>query len=346
MADKFRIAIVDLSSDHVWSMGNAFKLQPEVDLVALSDVHQELRDKGQAEFGIPAAYSDHLGMMDEVKPDAIVVCGDNAMKADVTEAAAERGIHVCLDKPMSANLEQANRIVAAVDASGILAMVAYHPFFTDSYQSIKGWIDEGRIGQPYLAKASIGHGGPIEIGLSSYFCEWLIDAKRNGGGSFVDEACYAISMFTDWFGRVAEVSCYTTQQGWRDYLPADVEDNAVAILRFENNMLGMIDAKWGQVGRVQYGRSVHGTEGTVMIGYEDAQVFSRVKHSGSEPSWETVTWPRGVRNLQEAAYFVRMLEHKQTASGAASLEWSRHTQEVIEAAYISAREGCSIKLPL
>ncbi|MGI6374885.1 MAG: Gfo/Idh/MocA family protein [Anaerolineae bacterium] len=346
MADKFRIAIVDLSSDHVWSMGSAFKMQPEVELVALSDVHEELRDKGKSTFEIPLAYSDHLAMLDEVKPDAIVVCGDNAMKAGITEAAAERGIHVCLDKPMSANLAQADRIVSAVASSGILAMVAYHPYFGDSYQAIKGWVNEGRIGQPYLAKASIGHGGPIEIGLSSYFCEWLIDAERNGGGSFVDEACYAISMFTDFFGRVAEISCYTTQQGWRKYLPADVEDNAVAILRFENGMLGVIDAKWGQVGRVPYGRSVHGTEGTILMGFDDAQMFSRVKYSGDEPAWETFTWPRGPRNFQEAAYFVTMLKEKKQADGAASLAWSRHTQEVIEAAYISAREGRSIKLPL
>ena len=346
MAKTFRFAIVDLSSDHVWSMGSAFKAQPEVELVALSDVHEELRTKGQASFDIPVAYSDHLAMLDEIKPDAIVVCGDNAMKAGITEAAAERGIHVCLDKPMSANLAQADRILSAAKASGITVMVAYHPFFSPSYRSIRGWIDEGLIGQPFLAKASIGHGGPIEIGLSSFFSEWLLDARRNGGGAFVDEACYAISMFTDFFGRVAEISCYTTQQGWRKYLPADVEDNAVAILRFENGMLGMIDAKWGQVGRVPYGRSVHGTEGTIQMGFTDAQLYSRVKFPGSEPDWQNFDWPRGPRNHEEAAYFVNLLVQGTQATGAASLQWARHTQEVIEAAYISAREGRAIKLPL
>lgn len=346
MAETFRVALVDLSSDHVWSMGAATKAQPGVEIVALSDQFEELRTKGQQTFDVPLAYADHIIMMDEVKPDAIVVCGDNAMKADVIEAAAERGIHVYLDKPMSANLAQADRIVAAAKASGIIVMVAYHPCFSESYRTVHSWIDDGLIGQPYLAKMSVGHAGPIEIGLSHFFSDWLLDAKHNGGGAFIDEACYAVSMFTDYFGRVAEVSCYTAQQGWRKYLPPDIEDNAVAILRFENGMLGMIDAKWGQIGRLPTSRSFHGTDGTILMGFDDAQLYSRVQYPGAEPDWQAFTWPREPRNYAEAEYFFNLLRTGTQATGAASLEWARHTQEVIEAAYISAREGRSIKLPL
>jgi len=327
-------------------MGAAFKAQPDVELVALSDTIETLRTKGQETFGVPLAYSDHITMLDDVRPDAIVVCGCNAMKADITEAAAKRGIHVCLDKPMSANLAQADRIMAAARASGIVVMVAYHPFFSESYRAVKAWVDGGLIGQVFLAKTSVGHAGPIEIGLSPYFSDWLLDAKRNGGGALIDEACYAISMFTDLFGRVAEVSCYTAQQGWRKYLPPDVEDNSVTILRFENGMLGAIDSKWGQIGRLPYMRSFHGTDGTILMGWEDAQLYSRVKHEGDKPDWQIFTWPRAPRNHEEAAHFVRLVREGKQATGAPGLELSRHVQEVIEAAYISAREGRSVKLPL
>lgn len=346
MAKNLRAAVVDLSSDHVWSMGAALKAQPGVDLVALSDVHEPLREKGKEELDITEAYGDHVQMLDRAKPDAILVCGDNAMKPGIVEEATKRGIHVYLDKPMAATLAGADRIVAAARAAGVVVMTAYHPAFSDSYNTIKGWIDDGRIGQVYLGNISIGHAGPIEIGLSEYFSEWLIDAKRNGGGSFIDEACYAVSMFTDFMGPVSEISCYTTQQGWRDYLPPDVEDNAVAILRFEQGMLGVIDAKWGQIGRTPYSRSFHGTEGTILMGWDDCQIYSRVEYAGDEPDWETVSWPRGPRNMSEAAYFVECVRKGRQPEGASSLEAARHTQEVIEAAYISAREGRSVKLPL
>jgi len=82
------------------------------------------------------------------------------------------------------------------------------------------------------------------------------------------------------------------------------------------------------------------------MGFTDAQLYSRVKFEGDEPEWQTYDWPRAPRNHEEAAYFVNLLKQGAQATGAASLEWARHTQEVIEAAYISAREGRSIKLPL
>ena len=74
------------------------------------------------------------------------------------------------------------------------------------------------------------------------------DKQRNGGGTFIDEACYLVDAFVDYLGPITEVSAFTTQMGHRDYLPPDVEDNSVAILRFANGALGVIDAKWGQIG--------------------------------------------------------------------------------------------------
>src|SRR5207249_9158095 len=52
----------------------------------------------------------------------------------------------------------------------------------------------------------------------------------------------------------------------RDYLPSDVEDNSVAILRFASGALGVIDAKWGQVGPAPVRTSFHGTRGTLTNG--------------------------------------------------------------------------------
>jgi predicted dehydrogenase len=71
---------------------------------------------------------------------------------------------------------------------------------------------------------------------------------------FVDEACYLVDGFVDILGAVTEVSAFTAQMGHRGYLPPDVEDNAVAILRFANGTLGVIDSKWGRPQRAARGR--------------------------------------------------------------------------------------------
>jgi predicted dehydrogenase len=137
---------------------------------------------------------------------ALLVCGDNAGKADIAEAAARRGLHVYQDKPMAATLAQADRILRAAESSGITLMVAYHSAFSPTYDRVKQLIGAGPGthevggGSVYLARGVTGHAGPAEVGCSKYFCEWLFDPQRNGGGTFIDEACYLVDAFVDYLG--------------------------------------------------------------------------------------------------------------------------------------------------
>jgi len=226
---KLRFGVVGMTSDHVWTMGDGLAALPEVELVAGAEAYAELRERATQQWGLARTYEDYETMLDREELDAILVCGDNAGKADVAEAAARRGVHVYQDKPMAATLAQADRILQAVESSGITLMVAYHSAFGPLHNPVKQLIKQGAIGRPYLARGVTGHGGPIEFGCSHYFYEWLFDRARNGGGTFVDEACYLVDTFLDYLGPISEVSAFTAQIGHRDYLPADVEDNAVAI---------------------------------------------------------------------------------------------------------------------
>ncbi len=229
----------------------------------------------------------------------------------------------------------------------------------------------------YLARGVTGHGGPVEFGCSRYFCEWLFDKQRNGGGTFVDEACYLVDGFVDYLGRVAEVSAFTAPIGaesgtgesrrHRDYLPPDVEDNSVAILRFASGALGVIDAKWGQVGPAPVRTSYHGTRGTLTNGPNGTELYSTA--SPNVPGdWEPMEAPAGRggrastdfkawrapsgrdggsgRGGREQRYFVDCLLENRPIEGAASPHVARDVQEVIEAVYRSADTGRTVRLPL
>src|SRR5947209_1592861 len=235
---KLRFGIAGMTSDHVWSMGDGLAALPEVEMVAGAEPYPELRERAAGQWGLQRTYDDTGAMLEREELDALLVCGDNAGKVDIAEAAARRGIHVYQDKPMAATLAQAERILRAAEAAGITLMVAYHSAFNPTYDQVKQMIGAGAIGPVYLARGVTGHAGPAEIGCSQYFCEWLFDKQRNGGGTFIDEACYLVDAFVDYLGAVTEVSAFTAQMGHRGYLPADVEDNAVAILRFANGALG------------------------------------------------------------------------------------------------------------
>jgi predicted dehydrogenase len=364
-SQKLRFGIVGMSSDHVWTMGDGLAALPEVELIAGAEPYPELRERAMKQWGLGSTYEDYETMLDREKLDAILVCGDNAGKADIAEAAARCGVHVYQDKPMAATLAQADRILRAVEASGITLMVAYHSAFNPLYDPVKQLLAQGAIGRPYLARGVTGHGGPIEFGCSRYFYEWLFDRQRNGGGTFVDEACYLVDNFLDYLGTIVEVSAFTAQIGHRDYLPADVEDNAVAIVRFANGALGIIDSKWGQVGLAPVRTSFHGTQGTIINGPRGTELYSTADPVIPD-DWEAVDsstlsghgrMPADLRAWRapeisrsgygsEQRYFVDCVLNQRPVEGPTSPRVARNTQEVIEAVYRSAELGRAVQLPL
>lgn len=362
-----RFGIAGMTSDHVWAMGDGLAALPGVTLVAGAEPYPELREQATARWGLQRVYEDYHTMLDREELDAILVAGDNSSKADIAEAAARRRVNVYQDKPMAATLAQADRILKAAESSGITLMVAYHSAFNPTYSQVKQLLNQGAIGQVYLARGVTGHGGPVEFGCSKYFCEWLFDKERNGGGTFVDEACYLVDGFVDYLGKISEVSAFTAQMGYRDYLPADVEDNSVAILRFANGALGVIDAKWGQVGPAPVRTSYHGSKGTLTNGPHGTELYSTVDPTAPS-GWEPIEISaaghgRVAPNLRgyrapsgtaagsgsagsEQRYFVECVRSDRPIEGAASPQVAHDVQEVIEAVYRSADSGRAVKLPI
>ncbi|HEU5316139.1 MAG TPA: Gfo/Idh/MocA family oxidoreductase [Chloroflexota bacterium] len=369
-----RFGIAGMTSDHVWGMGDGLAALPEVQLVAGAEPYPELREKATRQWNLSRTYEDVHTMLDKEELDALLVCGDNASKAEIAESAARRKVHVYQDKPMAATLAQADRILRAAEDSGITLMVAYHSAFNPVYDQVKELLRQGAIGRLYLARGVTGHGGPVEYGCSQYFCEWLFDRHKNGGGTFIDEACYLLDGFVDYFGAISEVSAFTAPIGsvtgdkprHREYLPDDVEDNAVAILRFANGALGVIDSKWGQVGPAPVRTSFHGTQGTLTNGPNGTEL-----HSTAAPrvpdDWQTVETPAGRgggrmpeglqawraptagpntgRGGREQRYFVDCLLEGRPIEGASSPRVARDVQAVIDAVYRSAETGRAVQLP-
>lgn len=365
-ARTLRFGIVGMSSDHVWNMGDGLAALPEVQLVAGAEPYAELREQATQRWGLQQTYDDYTTMLEREQLDAILVCGDNASKADIAEAAAQRHIHVYQDKPMAATLAQADRILRAANESGITLMVAYHSAFAPIYAPVKQLLAQGAIGRPYLARGVTGHSGPVEFGCSPYFCEWLFDRTRNGGGTFVDEACYLVDNFLDYLGPITEVSAFTAQIGHRDYLPPGVEDNAVAIVRFASGALGVIDSKWGQVGPAPLRTSYHGTQGTLISAAAGTELYSTAAietpdgwapidlsalpgHGQATPNlrgWRSTAPARASYGAggPEPRYFVDCVLRGQPVEGPVSPRIAHQTQAVIEAVYRSAERGQTIQV--
>ena len=352
---KFRFGVVGLSSDHVWMMGDGLAAQPDAELVAAADSNPELCRRAAERWSLASTYATPGQLLAAEAVDAILVCCDNASKAEIVEAAADRGVHVYMDKPMAADLGQARRIFDAASAAGIRLMIAYHHVFNPYYEDVSRLLRDGALGTVYLARGAGGHSGPREFGCSEEFCAWLFDGRRGGGGSFADEGCYVVDEFVDRLGRVAEVSAFTAQIGHRSYLPPDVEDNAVAILRFSSGALGLIDAKWGQAGPSPVFTSYHGLDGTLSVHSDRTELAIR-RPAEPGPGWQPTELSGEVRRWRreqprpagagwdgrEQRHFLTGLAAGAPVEGPAGPALALHVQEVVEAVYASARTGRAV----
>jgi predicted dehydrogenase len=109
-------------------------LNDRFELAAVADPSQVVRESLRRRYGLEATYSDYRELLDGTKLDAVVVSSPAQTHAEVTLAALERGLHVFVEKPMCITLADADRIVAAREASGRVVQVGYMKRFDPAWE--------------------------------------------------------------------------------------------------------------------------------------------------------------------------------------------------------------------
>src|SRR5271157_1083493 len=123
---RTRLAIVGLDHDHVWGILKLIASEPDCELVAVAETHPELIQKAKAM--VPESvkfFSNYVGMLDEVKPDAVIVTTANNRHLEILRACAKRKIHFDTEKPMAANGADAREMERLAREAGIKLMVNY-----------------------------------------------------------------------------------------------------------------------------------------------------------------------------------------------------------------------------
>jgi len=347
MTDFLKLGVVGLVHDHVWGLLNQFRALQEVSILAAADTNPPLLKHISQHFGVSKTYVDFLDMLDKEDLDAVLVCTENSRHADAVEAAGEKGVHVIMEKPMSANLEQAERIVKATRKHGIKVMVNYPTTWSPAVQHAHDLVKGGRIGKIFHIRFRGAHAGPREVGCSPYFYKWLYDRELNGAGAMLDYCCYGVNIAQWFLGRKPESVVATTGIFARTYLK--VEDNALIAMEFGDAM-AYAEACWSQVGpNPIHGPIMNGVDGSLVVDEEGKLHLHAVKEKGNYKGihQETLKVPEtseGWKNGPE--YFVKRLKEDKEIDVPLDVKFNRNVQEVLEAGVRSASEGRRIHLPL
>jgi predicted dehydrogenase len=336
--ERYRVGIASMVHDHVWNELKHWQALPGVEIVAAGDVNADLRERIQRDYGVPRVFDSWEEMVEKEDLDIVQAASENSRCADIVEACAAKGIHVVSEKPMSATLAQAERMVRAVQRAGTRLMINWPNVWTPAVQEMERRILAGDIGRVTYFKQRSAHNGPMEIGCDPHFWEWLYDEERNGAGALMDYCCYSANMCARFLGLPEMVT------GFRGVFVKEYpvpDDNAILLMKYAS-AFGVAEASWTQT--VSYASPnpiAYGTEGSLAI--SDGKVT--LQRVGGET--EAIEPPPLQAPLQNGPqYFLHCLQTGAPVEGFCSMEISRDAQEILEAGKRAADTGVTQALPL
>ena len=185
------------------------------------------------QYGVKA-YTNLDTFLAQSGVEAVCVCTPHPAHRDPSVAAAEAGVHLLVEKPLASSLEDCDAILEAVERNGVkLGMVCQRRFF-EPCARIRKAIEDGKIGKPILGTVTV-----LGWRDQAYYDSdpWRGTWKEEGGGVLVNQAVHQLDLMLWYMGPVTEVSGFW---GNLNHPGIEVEDTAVASIRFKSGALGQV----------------------------------------------------------------------------------------------------------
>jgi len=150
-SDKvYRVGIIGSTGrgDYGHAMDRAFLEVPRTKIVAVADDDPEGLAEAKERLSVKQAFADYHKMLDEVELDVVAVCPRWVdQHRDMAVAAAQRGLHILIEKPFCRTLAEADQIVAACEKSGAKLALGHPTRYSPTLTAVQRIIEEGSIGR-------------------------------------------------------------------------------------------------------------------------------------------------------------------------------------------------------
>jgi predicted dehydrogenase len=282
--------------------------------------------------------------------DIVIVSTPSGAHMDSAVAAAQAGKHVVVEKPLEITEERCDRIIEACDRHRVKLCTIFPSRFAEANRTLKAAVDAGRFGRLTLGETTCKWWRP-----QSYYDQggWRGTKALDGGGALMNQAIHNVDLLLWVMGPVTQVSAFSATLA---HERIEVEDTAVACLRFANGALGVIEATTSVYPGFAKTIAVHGDRGSVVIEQEDvlrweftpeAPEDQRVKErfaqkvgaSGGSSDPSAISH---VGHARQLADFVQAIK-----TGSAPLvdgREGRKSVEVIRAVYRAAQTGRTVEI--
>ena len=339
---KIRMAIVGcgrISKNHFSSIE---KHSDDIELVAICDTSADLLKAHEDQYKVKG-YLQMEEMLGKEDLDLVAICTPSGVHPEQVSTVAKYGVNVMTEKPMATRWQDGVRMVKACDDAGVWFFVVKQNRRNTTLQLLKRAVEEKRFGKIHMVHLNVFWTRPQEYyDQAQWRGTWEFD-----GGAFMNQASHYVDLLEWLIGPIDKVQAMTSTT--RDI---EVEDTGVLNVRWRNGALGSMS-----VTMLTYPKNLEGSitilgeKGTVRIGgvaVNDIQHWEFEEQKDydqqiKEANYQTTS----VYGFGHPLYYNNVIE---VLRGKAEPETDGReglkSLEVLIAAYLSARDGKTISLPL
>lgn len=234
-------------------MADAIAAQPDGELRGIASSDPERARAFARQKNIPVAYESVAALMADPEIDAVYISTTNELHKPQALAAAAAGKHVLCEKPLALTLADAQEMVAACAAAGVVLGTNHHLRNSATHRAMRDLVASGEVGE--IQAARVFHA----VHLPPHLQSWRINRPDAGGGVVFDITVHdadCVRFILD--DEIAEVTAMTAAQGMGE----GVEDAVMGVMRTEQGRLVQFHDSF--TSRHSYtGFEVHGTEGSI-----------------------------------------------------------------------------------
>ncbi len=244
---KLRVGVIGLGMGRNHIKG--FQRHEKADVVAIADVDEaKLKQVGE-EYGVKKSFRSGEELIENASKldlDIISVATPNKFHCGLSIASMQAGCHVLCEKPLAMNAGEGREMEKVSQETGCRLMVNFSFRFKDAAQALKRQVDAGRLGDIYYARTvwlrrrgMPGFGG------------WFGQKALSGGGPLIDLGVHRIDLALWLMGypdptyvlgsTYDHIAQEVARKEKKDF---DVEDLAVAMVKFDNNATLVAEASW------------------------------------------------------------------------------------------------------
>ena len=227
------------------------------ELVAIAS-RSESSARGLADkFEVKDIYTDYRKLLERKDIDAVTIGTPSGTHGDIAIDAAHAGKHILIEKPIDVTTEKAEEVVRECERFKVKLSVAFHHRFGIA-RDIKEAVDNGEIGKLILGNAFCKRYRTKEYFTSS---DWRGTWALDGGGALMNQGIHVIDSF-QWI--MGEVDCLWGYYSTAGHPYIEVEDVAVASLKFKNGALGIIESTTCCYPDLSDRIELHGEKGSII----------------------------------------------------------------------------------